>query len=92
MGLFGIVIFFVKTIDVVNIYLMQFMNCIHFSRIPSSETFKVPTIANIPKKSIVKSSTVNQLQNNMKAASLNDKVETNKENDKNMGLSSKKEE
>jgi len=64
-----------------------------FFRVPSTVTFKIPTIANIPTKTVVKpSTTVNQLQNNMKAASLNDKPRTDQENNKNMGLSNKKDE
>lgn len=64
-----------------------------FLRVPSTVTFKIPTIANIPTKTASKpSTTVNQLQNNMKAASLNDQPNTDQENNKNMGLSNKKEE
>lgn len=36
--------------------------------------------------------TVNQLQNNMKAASLDEKPSTDQENNKNMGLTNKKDE
>lgn len=64
--------------------------------------FKVPTLANIPKKPVAKpsSSTVIQLQNNMKATSLNDKKteslnkkpNTDQENNKNMGLTNTKNE
>lgn len=68
-----------------------------FFRIPSKEVFKIPTVANIPKKptQVAKSpTTVNQLQNNMKAASLDEKPKpcTDQENNKNMGLTNKKDE
>jgi len=69
-----------------------------FFRIPSKEVFKIPTVANIPKKptQVAKppTTTVNQLQNNMKAASLDEKPKpcTDQENNKNMGLTNKKDE
>jgi len=63
-------------------------------RVPSAELFKIPTVANIPKKPLVKQQavTVNQLQNNMKVTSLNEKSNTDQENNKNMGLSNNKDE
>lgn len=74
-------------------------------RVPSTNVFRVPTLANIPKKPVAKpsSSTVIQLQNNMKATSLNDKKtesldkkpiqpNTDQENNKNMGLTNTKDE
>ncbi|XP_026808093.1 serine/threonine-protein kinase Aurora-2-like [Rhopalosiphum maidis] len=65
------------------------------ARIPSKEVFKIPTVANIPKRNaqVTKPpTTVNQLQNNMKAASLEEKPCTEQENNKNMGLTDKKDE
>ncbi|XP_050530530.1 uncharacterized protein LOC126899552 [Daktulosphaira vitifoliae] len=60
---------------------------------PPKNTFKIPTVDNIPKKSVSKMTTsVNQLQDNLKATSLHDKSDKDKENNKKMGLSTKKEE
>ncbi|XP_025422209.1 serine/threonine-protein kinase Aurora-2-like [Sipha flava] len=66
-------------------------------KVPCQVTFKIPTIANVPKKSVTKPpneppTTINQLQTNMKAANLNTKQTTEQENNNNMGLTNKKEE
>lgn len=66
-----------------------------FFREPPKEIFKIPTVANIPKKAtqVAKPpTTVNQLQNNLKAATLEEKPSTDQQNNKNMGLTDKKNE
>ncbi|XP_001942942.1 serine/threonine-protein kinase Aurora-2 [Acyrthosiphon pisum] len=65
------------------------------SRVPPKEIFKIPTVANIPKKATQVANpptTVNQLQNNLKAATLDEKPSTDQQNNKNMGLTDKKNE
>lgn len=65
------------------------------SRVPHKEIFKIPTVANIPKKALQVANpptTVNQLQNNLKAASLDEKPGTGQENNNSMGLTNKKDE
>lgn len=65
-------------------------------RVSATVTFKIPTVANIPKRPVTKpattATTVNQLQDNMKATSLNEQPSTDQENNKNMGLSNKTDE
>lgn len=74
-------------------------------KVPSTDVFRVPTLADIPKNPVAKSSssTVIQLQNNMKATSLNDKKteslnkkpiqpNTDQEINENMGLTNTKDE
>jgi len=66
-----------------------------FFRVPPKEVFKIPTVANIPKKAtqVTKPpTTVNQLQNNLKATTLDEKPSTDQQNNKNMGLTDRKNE
>lgn len=91
---------YLPSFNISKIVTPNFFACVF--RVPSTGVFKVPTLANIPKKTVAKPSTssVIQLQNNMKTTSLNDKKEenvikkptTDQENNKNMGLTNTKEE